>query len=469
MERTGQRAEAAAMIEATLRRPGAGEAQIARLLGLRAVTLAMLRRLDESEQAADEALARAEAVGDRFAAGYALHARTTACLLRPDQAGMVRYADLALAAIGDDPRTADLRVMLLANKAGPLAKLGHHREALATVQQALALAERTGVTRTGRIRVSLAFRQHSMGQWDDALAELEQVVGLPGPDNFHLEVHGLLALIAGHKDERETASGHLAALAKVRTRDAGLRALSVSLLAAQALAAEQAGQPDAAVTLLAACLDPRVAADIPDLFELLPLLTRLALTVGDTAAAAAASGAAATAAEREPLAVKSAVADHCRGLLAADPALLFAAVSYYQSAERPLDQGQALEDVAVLLASGGEARAARAQFTEAVTIYDGLGAAWDVRRASERLGALGIRRGTPRTGRPATGWAALTRTELKVAQLVAVGASNPDIAAELFLSRNTVQTHVSHILAKLGAQSRAAIVRESLQHPAAHA
>jgi DNA-binding NarL/FixJ family response regulator len=54
-----------------------------------------------------------------------------------------------------------------------------------------------------------------------------------------------------------------------------------------------------------------------------------------------------------------------------------------------------------------------------------------------------------------------------VAYLVAMGRSNPDIAAELFLSRNTVQTHVSHILAKLGVRSRAEIVREAVRHPAA--
>jgi DNA-binding CsgD family transcriptional regulator len=69
--------------------------------------------------------------------------------------------------------------------------------------------------------------------------------------------------------------------------------------------------------------------------------------------------------------------------------------------------------------------------------------------------------------RPASGWAALTPTEAKVASLVAEGRSNPDIAAELFLSRNTVQTHVSHILAKLGVRSRTEIVRAALAHPSA--
>jgi DNA-binding NarL/FixJ family response regulator len=57
--------------------------------------------------------------------------------------------------------------------------------------------------------------------------------------------------------------------------------------------------------------------------------------------------------------------------------------------------------------------------------------------------------------------------EVKVAYLVADGPSNPDVAAALFLSRNTVQTHVSHILAKLSARSRAEIIREAVRHPAA--
>jgi len=45
--------------------------------------------------------------------------------------------------------------------------------------------------------------------------------------------------------------------------------------------------------------------------------------------------------------------------------------------------------------------------------------------------------------------------------------SNPDIAAAMFLSRNTIQTHVSHILGKLGARSRAEIIRQAHDHRAA--
>lgn len=63
------------------------------------------------------------------------------------------------------------------------------------------------------------------------------------------------------------------------------------------------------------------------------------------------------------------------------------------------------------------------------------------------------------------GWEALTPAELKVALLVAQGRSNPEIASALFLSRRTVQTHVSHILAKLQVRSRAAVAAQAAARP----
>jgi DNA-binding CsgD family transcriptional regulator len=66
----------------------------------------------------------------------------------------------------------------------------------------------------------------------------------------------------------------------------------------------------------------------------------------------------------------------------------------------------------------------------------------------------GIRRRHLRARRPETGWDALTPTEARVAVLVGEGLSNPDIGKRLFLSRNTVQSHMRKVLAKLQAQSR---------------
>ncbi|MDQ2964942.1 MAG: helix-turn-helix transcriptional regulator [Chloroflexota bacterium] len=48
----------------------------------------------------------------------------------------------------------------------------------------------------------------------------------------------------------------------------------------------------------------------------------------------------------------------------------------------------------------------------------------------------------------------MTDREREVAGLLASGSSNPEIAAELFLSRKTVERHVSNVLGKLGARNR---------------
>ena len=65
------------------------------------------------------------------------------------------------------------------------------------------------------------------------------------------------------------------------------------------------------------------------------------------------------------------------------------------------------------------------------------------------------------------GWENLTKAEAKVAELVAEGLSNPDIARRLFISRRTVQSHVSHALEKLGLSSRVelAVKRARWQSP----
>src|SRR5260370_39328281 len=180
---------------------------------------------------------------------------------------------------------------------------------------------------------------------------------------------------------------------------------------------------------------------------------------------AAAAAAAQQEANRAQLPLRTAVGDQCRGLMTGDPGPVLAAADYFGAAGRVLAHGFALEDAAVLAARQGDLAAARHAVAAAVAAYQALGAGWDIHRASARLRPFGIRPRRPAyQDRPVSGWGALTPTEVKVAGLVAGGRSNPDIAAELFLSRNTVQTHVSHILAKLGARSRGEIAPEALRH-----
>jgi DNA-binding NarL/FixJ family response regulator len=52
----------------------------------------------------------------------------------------------------------------------------------------------------------------------------------------------------------------------------------------------------------------------------------------------------------------------------------------------------------------------------------------------------------------------LTPRESEILSLVASGLESKEIARELFLSHDTVRTHVAHALAKLGARSRAQAV-----------
>jgi len=157
-----------------------------------------------------------------------------------------------------------------------------------------------------------------------------------------------------------------------------------------------------------------------------------------------------------------AIAPHCRGLVDHDPESLLEAARLYEIAGRLLPRAQALEAAGVALAERGDIAEARSRFTDAFSLYTTLGAGWDLARTQARFRAYGIRRGPRVRHRSSSnGWDSLTPTELKVVALVAKGLSNPQIAAQLFLSRRTVQTHVSHILSKLDLHSRIDIAREA--------
>jgi DNA-binding NarL/FixJ family response regulator len=58
----------------------------------------------------------------------------------------------------------------------------------------------------------------------------------------------------------------------------------------------------------------------------------------------------------------------------------------------------------------------------------------------------------------------LTQREAEILALIARGLTNPDIAAELYLSAHTVKTHINRIFAKTGSANRAAAIRYAREH-----
>lgn len=72
--------------------------------------------------------------------------------------------------------------------------------------------------------------------------------------------------------------------------------------------------------------------------------------------------------------------------------------------------------------------------------------------------ALGLEKEqSRRTARPERGRAVLSRREIEVAELVAKGMTDREIAAELVIAQRTAESHVQHILTKLGFRSRSQI------------
>ena len=73
-------------------------------------------------------------------------------------------------------------------------------------------------------------------------------------------------------------------------------------------------------------------------------------------------------------------------------------------------------------------------------------------------------RGRGQRKRPSSGWSSLTPTERDVVRLVSKGLANNDIAARLFVSPRTVQTHLTHVYTKLSLTSRVQLVQEAARH-----
>jgi DNA-binding NarL/FixJ family response regulator len=122
------------------------------------------------------------------------------------------------------------------------------------------------------------------------------------------------------------------------------------------------------------------------------------------------------------------------------------------------------------LAEAGESDRAVAELQHAAAALEACGASRYREDAERALGKLGHRphRRTRRGKSDGTGLASLTGRELQIARLVVDRQTNPEIAAGLFLSQKTVETHLRNIFNKMGVNDRVALARtvERAEHGA---
>jgi DNA-binding CsgD family transcriptional regulator len=191
-----------------------------------------------------------------------------------------------------------------------------------------------------------------------------------------------------------------------------------------------------------------------------PQMVQIALAVGDRELAESAVADAGRRAELCPeVPSLAAIAAHSVGLLDGDVDRLSEAVSLFEQSPRSLAHASAWEDLGLAHQRQGTADSGVDALSQALVLFTRSGATQDAARLRSRLRALGIRRRIATAEKPARGWAAMTKSELAVAELVATGLTNREIAERLFVSPHTVNTHLRQVFAKLEVNSRVDLTR----------
>jgi DNA-binding CsgD family transcriptional regulator len=143
--------------------------------------------------------------------------------------------------------------------------------------------------------------------------------------------------------------------------------------------------------------------------------------------------------------LRSAQGDYDGALTAFDEALL-----EHERLDMPFERARTLLALSALQRRLQQRRAARESLESARAVFEGLGAQLWAERARTELKRI--------AGRTPAG-EVLTPTEQRVADLVAEGHPNKEIAARLFVTVKAVEAHLTRIYAKLGIHSRSELTR----------
>jgi ATP/maltotriose-dependent transcriptional regulator MalT len=432
-------------------------------------------RYEAMDHWAGRAVADAKTLGDTalMAAALAMPALADAMTGRTDRARSHRADAAALVdELSDDELS--LRPDAAAWLAAAEIYLDLYAEADAHATRALRLARATGrgdplfrlypiLPRIWYVRAKLAEAAELL----DGAIEAGRLLGSPPALAGNLFNRSVVAVAAGDLDLALATAEEGVELTH-HLDDGFVKAWASVRLAGVLL---ETGRPDRAVELLLGRIGGEQAELIPGGWRVycLELLTRgwLALDRRGEAQRAAVLAGGAAAAMRLPLA--TAWADRA----AAAVALSFG--DTFRATERALASADAADQVGAPIESAlsrmlaGQALAQAGQRDRGVTEFERAAAAFDAcgalryRESAEReLGKLGRRRPHRRTraGKTdGTGIDSLSERELQVARLVVDRKTNPEIAAELFLSQKTVETHLRNIFRKIGVSTRVELAR----------
>lgn len=306
-------------------------------------------------------------------------------------------------------------------------------------------------------RYSLADCWYRQGRWDEALAmavDLARVLDDSGQLLSSPMAHGVAASVLAARGDDEEAQRHLRAAERAMAAT-GNAAAGLWLLAATARVAVAADDDATVVEVLQPLAEALRAVGLPegtqpwraDLVDALVRLGRVddaARELEDLVARTRNGGAHARAgASRASSAVHAARGDDDAA------AEVFAAAL----AEDAANQGSFARARLELAAGAFERRRGRRRVAAdlldaASSRFEHLGATPFVARCAQERAACAV---DARAGGRAR---ALTKSEAAVAELVADGRTNREVAGSLVISVKTVESHLAHIYAKLGVRSR---------------
>ena len=157
---------------------------------------------------------------------------------------------------------------------------------------------------------------------------------------------------------------------------------------------------------------------------------------------------------------------HARALLDKDPERAVAAVDAYRDDPRSLIRAAAFEDAGRLLKERAKDEAV-SYLDEALKLQSAAGAERDAARVRRLLRDCGVQRAGGQPDPAAARWPELTASEFAVVRLVIQGATDREVAQQLYISAHTVNSHLRHVFAKLGIRSRVELAHQAGQRQAA--